>query len=529
MASIFKRGGKKAKGRWYASWVDHTGRRRTKITRTTDKATAERIARKYEADAALRREGVIDATLDAISKESHRSIDSHLADYENKLRSAGRTEKYVKETRRYIYRFATAGSFTTATDINADAVTKFAEELKDKGRSARTIGAHLGAIKGFTRWLAKQHKLPRDPMASIEKPDPQGDRRLERRMLLPDEWHRLEAATRGGPDRFGISGTERLMLYRTAIQTGLRSNELRSLTRGRLHFEDKPYITCKARSTKNRKDARQYIQPELAADLRAHIAKKLPAAPVFRMPDGTDVAAMLRADLADARRQWLDEAKRDPEEYTRRAESDLLCGENHEGEVFDFHALRHTCGAWLARAGAHVKVVQQVMRHSSITLTMDTYGHLFPGQEADAVAQMRDMLYGRRPDTLLATGTDDTTANQPDGAQRQAQRAGREIARSPATPCDDAAPKRSKYLAKDDQPNVLPLTKLHDAAHVVATPCEATMSGIAPVAQRIEQLTSNQQVARSNRARGTLRQGNCSANPANKRRCSPAIRFSEPE
>ena len=82
MASIFKRGGKRAKGDWYASWFDHNGKRLTKCTRTTDKATAERIAGKHEADAALRRDGVIDPTLDAISKESQRSIESHLADYE---------------------------------------------------------------------------------------------------------------------------------------------------------------------------------------------------------------------------------------------------------------------------------------------------------------------------------------------------------------------------------------------------------------------------------------------------------------
>ncbi len=51
MASVFKRGGKRSKGYWYASWFDHNGKRQAKSTRTTDKATAERIAKKYEADA----------------------------------------------------------------------------------------------------------------------------------------------------------------------------------------------------------------------------------------------------------------------------------------------------------------------------------------------------------------------------------------------------------------------------------------------------------------------------------------------
>lgn len=55
--------------------------------------------------------------------------------------------------------------------------------------------------------------------------------------------------------------------------------------------------------------------------------------------------------------------------------------------IADFHGLRHTCGAWLAQAGAHPKVVQTIMRHSSITLTMDRYGHLFPGEASEAVAR----------------------------------------------------------------------------------------------------------------------------------------------
>jgi integrase len=83
---------------------------------------------------------------------------------------------------------------------------------------------------------------------------------------------------------------------------------------------------------------------------------------------------MLRDDLAEARRAWLAEAVGDPQEYAQRQESDFLADTNHEGELLDFHALRHTCGAWLARTGAHPKVVQQVMRHSTITLTMDRSG-----------------------------------------------------------------------------------------------------------------------------------------------------------
>ena len=72
----------------------------------------------------------------------------------------------------------------------------------------------------------------------------------------------------------------------------------------------------------------------------------------------------------------------------------------------DLHSLRHTCGAWLAIKNAHPKTIQAVMRHSSITLTMDRYGHLVPGQEADAIAQL-DTLLNAKPIPLSATGTAD--------------------------------------------------------------------------------------------------------------------------
>jgi len=447
MASVFKRGGKKAKGYYYASWTGPTGSRQTKCTFTTDKATAERIASKHEADAALRRDGVIDRELDAVCKESARSIESHLADYESKLRAANRTEKHINCTLKFIRQIADFAGFESAADIEADGVNRYAGKLRDDGRAARTIQAHLHAVKAFAKWLADHHKLPRDPLASVKKPNPKADRRRERRMLLPEEWRLLEAATETGPERCGMTGPERLLLYRTAIQTGLRANELRSLTRGRLIFaSDPPFITCKAGSTKNRKEARQYIQPELAAELERHIATKAPKAPVFGLPHESYLARMLRDDLDEARQQWLANARGDAQEYAERQQSDFLADTNHDGEITDFHSLRHSYGAWATMTGLHPNIVQRMMRHQSITLTMDTYGHLFPGQEADAVGRMREM-FAAPPEALRATGTDNAVAapkESPKTAQRLAQREGREGMRETAKGSDSQGESRAQ-------------------------------------------------------------------------------------
>ena len=207
--------------------------------------------------------------------------------------------------------------------------------------------------------------------------------------------------------------------------------------------------------------ARQYIQPELAADLRAHIATNTPQSPVFPMPHRTKLAAMLRADLAEARKLWLAEATHDPDEFSGREESDFLAATNHDGEVVDFHALRHTTGAWLTMAGVHPKVVQTIMRHSTVELTLGTYGHLAPGQEADAVEQLRDML-AVSPAVLKATGTDDVAAKAPKKAQRMAQRAGRDRRRSGAGRCDDDTLAADGEDVSDDERNRLRITALDD-------------------------------------------------------------------
>jgi integrase len=43
-----------------------------------------------------------------------------------------------------------------------------------------------------------------------------------------------------------------------------------------------------------------------------------------------------------------------------------------------FHDLRHTSVALAIAEGAHPKAIQTRMGHSSINVTLDRYGHLFP-------------------------------------------------------------------------------------------------------------------------------------------------------
>ncbi len=369
-------GRRNGRGSYIATYHDETGRRRERSTRTTDRAAAERILRKLLADAALRREGVVDAAQADAAAHARRPLDEHMQAFEETLNGRGRDAKHVASTLRYIRAARDAGGWATAGDIHADDVHMLAATLRRKGRSARTVAAHLTAAKQFTRWLTAGGKLARDPLATVAKPNASADRRRVRRMLRHDEWERLQAATLAGDrERRGMSAATRVLLYGLAIQTGLRAKELRSLRPTSLRLDaTQPHVLCEAGSTKNRRRAKQHVRGDLAASLRQYAAERPAAGPLFDLPHETDMADLLRADVADARAAWLDEAddEADAAEHHRRQASDFLAEQDHAGGVLDFHALRHTCGAWLVQAGVNPKAVQRVMRHSTITLTMDT-------------------------------------------------------------------------------------------------------------------------------------------------------------
>jgi integrase len=68
-----------------------------------------------------------------------------------------------------------------------------------------------------------------------------------------------------------------------------------------------------------------------------------------------------------------------------------------------FHDLRHTCAALLIAQGAHALAVKEQLGHSSITITMDRYGHLLPSAHertadrlAAVFAEAAEPLHGVR-------------------------------------------------------------------------------------------------------------------------------------
>jgi len=76
----------------------------------------------------------------------------------------------------------------------------------------------------------------------------------------------------------------------------------------------------------------------------------------------------------------------DPDNLVKRY---FLAVIEHSGlRRFRFHDLRHTFGSLLIQGGASLAYVREQMGHSSIQVTVDTYGHLIPGADVTWVDRL---------------------------------------------------------------------------------------------------------------------------------------------
>jgi integrase len=116
-------------------------------------------------------------------------------------------------------------------------------------------------VKTFVTWLVHEGRIEAAPVGLMKSAplNEKEDRRLVRRALTKDELARLLAAAEAGPpieavrgpgttrknlDPAGsISGPQRALLYRLAMGTGFRANEIRTLTPENFRLEgDEPSI-----------------------------------------------------------------------------------------------------------------------------------------------------------------------------------------------------------------------------------------------------------------------------------------------
>jgi integrase len=371
MASVFKPAGK---SKYRIEWTDENGRRR-KATGATDKAVTERIAADLENKVALRKAGIIDPKAEAYRDHGTRPLSGHVADWVKALEAKGATPKHVElftgrarrivalllgaklseieppknAKRTDIPAFEATLSKWVATarlsHLTAERVQTALATLKAEGRALATCNHHRAAIKAFSKWCDDTHRTREDSLRGVTGFNAKEDRRHDRRTVSLDELHKLIDAAQTGPAFMGMTATARAICYRVAVATGLRYSEIASILPESFNWEAAT-VTVPACYTKNGDPATLHIPNELVDDLAAYVAPLATGTPIFPLPVEKG-AKMLRRDLKSAGIPYRDNG----------------------GLVFDFHSLRCEMATLADLAGVSPRVVQKMMRHSSLELT----------------------------------------------------------------------------------------------------------------------------------------------------------------
>jgi integrase len=209
-----------------------------------------------------------------------------------------------------------------------------------------TCNHHATAICGFAKWCHDTHRLREHPLRGIERFNVKEDRRHDRRTISLKELQRLIRAAENGPRHVRMTGPMRALCNRLAVATGLRFSEIGSIHPESFDWQA-PSVSVAAGYTKNGEPATLPLPRDLADDLAAYVATLPPGDPIFPMPRRGRGAEMLRIDLAAADIPYRDAA----------------------GLVYDFHALRCQTATLADQAGVSPRVVQRMMRHSTLELT----------------------------------------------------------------------------------------------------------------------------------------------------------------
>ncbi len=393
---------------WQIGFKDHLGRKQM-LKGFTDRLATQRLAdriqdllnqnannqplsedihRWLEKTPTYVREALMECgLLDLRSASAGKPLLELIREYAQNLTAKERSPEYVKRSARDLKFLFEGCHFRNWSQIQAGAVATFLKRLRDDGISIRRSNAYLTAAKGFCSWMVSAGYAGANPVAHVKPLNVALDRRRVRRALGIDEFRRFLRTAAEGPERFGLSGYERYLIYRLVAETGLRAGEVRSLNVSSFDF-DSCTVSVVAACSKRRREDSQCVSPNLASEIRAFFANKTPGAKAFggRYPALTDQTSdMVKADLEAAGIAPVDE----------------------NGRVFDFHALRGQCATLLAASGVHPKTAQVIMRHSDINLTMLTYAHTLRGQEQAAVTSLPDLsLEAISQEAQLKTGTD---------------------------------------------------------------------------------------------------------------------------
>ncbi|MDQ6879874.1 MAG: site-specific integrase [Candidatus Dormibacteraeota bacterium] len=260
-------------------------------------------------------------------------------------------------------------------------VQAFLNRKLQEGLSPKSVRYIRSTLRSALNQALRWGVVSRNAAALVDGPRVE---RFEIRPFTSDEARLFLQAVKG--DRLEA-------LYSVALTMGLRQGEALGLrwrdidldlgyvrVTKQLQRMDGQFALVEPKTSRSR---RMLVMPEaIASSIRAHRTRQLSE----------------RASAAEKWAEWdlvftrLDGAPLDGTVVTHQFHRLLDRARLPQRR---FHDLRHSCATLMLAQGVPARVVMDVLGHSQIALTMNTYTHVLPELKQDAASRMNDLMLER--------------------------------------------------------------------------------------------------------------------------------------
>jgi integrase len=255
------------------------------------------------------------------------------------------------------------------SEIARNDLQDLVDGLLATGLNASTISVTLLPVRAIYKRAIARGDIAMNPTSGLEMPAIRGGRD---RIATPEECAKLLDALPERRDR---------ALWATAMYAGLRRGELMALRREDVDLGAGVIHVCRGWdtiegeiTTKNGKDRRVPIAVALRDYLDEHLLQ-LPWGDglVFGVSATSPFTGTPLVKRAHRAWGWREDGRK---------------WVPHESRVtlpkITLHECRHTFASLMIAAGVNAKALSTYMGHANISITLDRYGHLMPGNEEEA-------------------------------------------------------------------------------------------------------------------------------------------------
>jgi integrase len=367
--SVYRR----SDGRWAASvdlgWIDGKRRRKVVYARTERDAVAKRDE--------LRRQLRLGVDLSAPPRTLAAWLHEWLRDIKG---SDGTAASTLRRYREVVDTHLVPGLGAVRLDaLTARRVQQFLAPLRDRLSPATVVKVH-GVLRNALADAERMDLVSRNVAKSVR---PATIRRTERRALTPDEARKLLHVMVG--DRLEA-------VFVLALSTGLRRGELLGLRWADVDLDGGALFV--RRAVQRIDGALRFVAPKTHRSTRP---VPLPALAVQALRAHRSRQARERLAAGES---WQDldlvfattiGTPMEPRNVNRRF------GRLRSAAGLDWlrlHDLRHAFATFLLDQGEELRTVMELLGHSTIRLTADTYGHVLPARAREASKAIDRLLGG---------------------------------------------------------------------------------------------------------------------------------------